>query len=141
MKTSAIKGKILVIDDSSAARKIVSLTLERAGYEVIAKKQAVLVTSTIMREKPDVVLLDVNMPAIQGDKLVEIIRGHPAGAGTILLLYSVKPAVELEALAHQCGADGFIQKGADASLLPRQMDMWMGRLAARAEDALEGDQG
>ncbi len=131
---SAAKGKVLVIDDSSAARKIVSLTLEDAGYEVIAKKQAVLVTSTILREKPDIVLLDVNMPAIQGDKLVEIIRGQPAGDGTILLLYSVKPAGELGVLARRCGADGFIQKSADASLLPQQMDMWMGRLAARAPE-------
>ena len=136
---SATKGKILVIDDSAAARKIVSKTLESAGYEVIAKKQAVLVTSTIVREKPHIVLLDVNMPAIQGDKLVEIIRGHPAGAGTILLLYSVKPAAELEALARRCGADGFIHKGAEASLLPQQMDLWMGRLAARAEDASDND--
>lgn len=124
---STPKGKILVIDDSASALSIVSQVLENAGYEVIVRKEAVLVSSTILRERPDIVLLDVNMPAIQGDKLAEIIRGHPAGAKTTLLLYSVKPADELETLARRCGADGFIQKGADASRLPQQMDLWMSR--------------
>lgn len=127
------KGKILIVDDSSSVLKIARLALERGGYEVIAKQEAVLVSSTILRETPDIVLLDVNMPAVQGDKLVEIIRGHAAGAGTILLLYSVKPTAELETLARRCGADGFIQKGADANLLVPQMDRWMKRRGERVE--------
>ena len=127
------KGKILIVDDSPTALKVARLALENAGYEVITRKEAVLVSSTIMREDPQIVLLDVTMPAVTGDKLVEIIRSHPACAGTIVLLYSVKPAAELEALARRCGADGFIQKGPDASLLARQIDRWMGRLQERGE--------
>jgi DNA-binding response OmpR family regulator len=130
MKTAA-KGKILVVDDSSSALNLTRLALEGAGYNVLTKREAVLVSHTILHESPDIVLLDVNMPAVQGDKLVEIIRGHPANAGTLLLLYSGKPAEELEALVRACGADGFIQKGADANLLASQVDMWMGRREQR----------
>lgn len=122
------RGRILVVDDSPAALKMARLPLESAGYEVLTKKEAVLVSSTILREKPHIVLLDVNMPAIQGDKLVEIIRGHPACADTILLLYSTKSAEELGALARRCGADGFVQKSPDSSLLVQQMNWWMGQI-------------
>lgn len=131
------KGRILVVDDSSAALKMARVALEDAGYEVITKQEAVLVSSTILREKPHIVLLDVTMPAVSGDKLVEIIRGHPACAETTLLLYSVKPAAELEALARRCGADGFIQKGPGANLLVQQVNLWMGRLEERAAGAAE----
>ncbi len=137
MKTAA-KGKILVVDDSSSALNLTRHALEGAGYNVITKREAVLVSHTILHETPDIVLLDVNMPAIQGDKLVEIIRGHPANAGTLLLLYSVKPAKELEELVRACGADGFIQKGSDANLLARQIDMWMGRIKQRSQPADAG---
>lgn len=132
------RGKILVVDDSSAALKMARLALESAGYEVVTKQEAILVSSTILREKPHIALLDVNMPAIQGDRLVEIIRGHPACAATMLLLYSMKPAEELQELVRRCGADGFIQKSADMSLLVEQIDRWMGRLEERVAGQAEG---
>ncbi len=131
------RGRILVVDDSPTALKMARLPLESAGYEVITKKEAVLVSSTILREKPHIVLLDVNMPAIRGDKLVEIIRSHPSSADTILLLYSQKPAEELGALARRCGADGFVQKSADSGLLVEQMNWWMGRIEGHAEGGTE----
>lgn len=127
------RGRILVVDDSPTALKMARLSLESAGFEVITKKEAVLVSSTILREKPHIVLLDVNMPVIQGDKLVEIIRSHPACADTVLLLYSQKTAEELGPLARRCGADGFVQKSADSNLLVQQMNWWMGRIAAHPE--------
>ena len=140
MKTTA-KGKVLVVDDSSSALNLTRRALEAAGYNVLTKREAVLVSHTIRHEAPDVVLLDVNMPAVQGDKLVEIIRNHPATAGTVLLLYSVKPAEELEALVKECGADGFIQKGPDPNLLASRIDMWMERARKRADEAEAIDAG
>jgi len=140
MKTAA-KGKILVVDDSSSALNLTRHALEGAGYNVLTKREAVLVSHTILHESPDIVLLDVNMPAVSGDKLVEIIRGHPANAGSLLLLYSSKPADELEALVRACGADGFIQKGPDANLLARQIDMWMGRREKLTGDRARTDAG
>ncbi len=136
MRTAA-KGKILVVDDSSSALNLTRYALEGAGYNVITKREAVLVSSTILHEKPDIVLLDVNMPSVQGDKLVEIIRNHPANAGTMLLLYSIKPAEELEELVRECGADGFLQKGSDANLLASQIDMWMGRVEKRRAETVD----
>ncbi len=136
--TQVCRGKVLIVDDSSSALKMASLALKNAGYEVIAKKEAILVSSTIQREKPQIALFDVNMPAIQGDKLAEIVRGHPACAETVLLLYSSQPDVELETLARNCGADGFIQKGLDAGNLVRQVNRWMSRIE---EDAVETQKG
>ncbi len=132
---SANKGKVLVIDDSSMARKIAAITLERAGYEVIVEGEANQVAGAISRERPDIVLMDVNMPAIQGNKLAELARDHPAGGDMILLLYSGKSADELETLARDCGADGFVQKNAEVGSLGQQIEMWMSRRAVGAGGA------
>jgi DNA-binding NarL/FixJ family response regulator len=63
----------------------------------------------VNHEKPDVVLMDVEMPAMEGDKAVEILLKHRLHDCTILL-YSGRAPSELQALAHKCGASGFVPK-------------------------------
>ena len=79
----------------------------------------------LTRLKPDVVLLDVEMPALQGDQLMNIARKHwrspltvgktldPRPQRSFIVLYSDRPISELEELAQRCGADACVKKSGD----------------------------
>lgn len=126
------KGKVLIVDDSETVLAAASQALGRAGYEVITADKALMTSRTISREKPDLVLLDVNMPTLTGDKLAEIVLGRLAPENRpVLLLHSDVETRELEALAKKCGADGFVRKSSELNLLVMQVHIWMARRNAR----------
>lgn len=103
------RPKVLVVDDNEVCRAVVRETLEEDGFDVIELGSPVGMSSVVNREKPDVVLMDVEMPNIEGDKAVEILLKHRLHECKILL-YSGRSAVELEKLARSCGASGFVPK-------------------------------
>ena len=61
-------------------------------------------------EKPSLLIIDVTMPLIEGDKIVVALKGNKFTKNIPMLLYSGKPPEELEALAKTTGADGYITK-------------------------------
>lgn len=103
------RPKVLVVDDNEVCRAVVRDALEEGGFDVVELGSPVGMSSVVNLEKPDVVLMDVEMPAIDGDMAVQILlkhRLHDCKA----LLYSGKPAAELEKLAVACGASGYVSK-------------------------------
>lgn len=74
---SASKAKILVVDDSSTARKSVRLVLENAGFAVAEAKDGLEALGQLQNENPQLVLLDLVMPGIDGYRVLEMIRGNP----------------------------------------------------------------
>jgi CheY-like chemotaxis protein len=110
------RPKILVVDDNDVCRAVVREALEADGFDVVELGSPVGMSSVVSLEKPDVVLMDVEMPAIDGDKAVEILRKHRLHECKILL-YSGRAPAELEKLARSCGASGFVPKSlTDAAL-------------------------
>ena len=105
----ARRPKVLIVDDNEVCRAVVRETLEVDGFDVIELGSPVGVSSVVNHEKPDVVLMDVEMPALEGDKAVEILLKHRLHECTILL-YSGRSAGELARLAKACGASGFVPK-------------------------------
>jgi two-component system chemotaxis response regulator CheY len=79
-------------------------------------------SSALLREQPDLALVDITMPGLQGDKLVEIVmRHHDRTRQCPIVLYSDRPSDQLQALAKSCGAAGFIRKTGDEALLARSV--------------------
>jgi len=105
----ARRPKLLIVDDNELCRAVVRETLEENGFDVIELASPVGMSSVVNHEKPDVVLMDIEMPAIEGDKAVEILLKHRLHECKILL-YSGRSAAELERLARSCGASGFVPK-------------------------------
>ncbi len=119
--------KIFVIDDSELILKATTRMLEEAGFEVVARATAIGSSGLILRYRPDIVLLDVTMPGLQGDELVSLCRKHPTLRDVTFVLYSDRPEADLAKLAQQCGADGYVSKGLDTKELVQ-------RITARASD-------
>jgi DNA-binding response OmpR family regulator len=102
-------GKVYVIDDDENALRLAQRSLEKAGYEVQTTTRVIGTTSAINEFAPDVILLDVMMPALTGDKFLRLLRQGIRNQPRIIL-FSNKSEEELRKLAETVGADDFIPK-------------------------------
>jgi CheY-like chemotaxis protein len=104
-------GRILIIDDDPSSLAVTSQVLESRGYETFSATEWAEITQVLFREGGvDLVLVDMTMPAVRGDRLVPILARY-AQAGTPIVLYSGLPEDELRQAAKGCGASGYLQKG------------------------------
>ena len=117
--------RILLVDDNETILHWAAGVLRKAGYETVTRSQPIGATAAIVRENPDLVLLDVNMPGLEGDEVVSALRKSPRGRTTRVVLCSSLPAHELGAKARACGADGFICKTSDRSEYLRQVGQFL----------------
>ncbi len=105
--------KVVILDDSEICRATTKLMLEEQGFVVIPLNTPLKFGATLRSEQADIALVDVGMPALQGNQLVSLANRHGLAKLCPLLLFSDRPTAELETLAKQCGADGYISKSAD----------------------------
>jgi DNA-binding NtrC family response regulator len=124
--TRKARPKILVVDDSEIVCDSVTNMLEPRGYEVIPLTSLFAFTQTLATLQPDLVLVDVSMPALNGDKLIEFSKKHHDGH-SVMVLFSSRGPVELGKLAAKCGAAGYIQKTGDAERLEREVKAFLPR--------------
>ena len=113
--------KIFVIDDSNLVLEMARRVLSAAGFDVICRADPVGSTAAIMRELPDLVLIDVGMPGLNGNHLVRTIRLRQSLRHIRLVLFSSRSVAELERLVAECGADGFIEKQSGLADLPEKV--------------------
>lgn len=105
--------KVMIVDDDETTLEVTSAVLEDRGYEVVKRDSAIGTTMAILREQPEVVLLDVHMPGLTGDRLAELVAPRKGRAAPIVILHSGSTRAELEQLALRCGAAGIIEKTRD----------------------------
>ncbi len=116
------KKRIVVIDDSKLVLAVATDALEAAGYEVIATDSGIEANRFIYsNQPPDLILIDVMMPLLNGDRKVRLLKQREASSRIPIILMSTKPREELAELARDSGADGFIQKPFDERSLVRQV--------------------
>ena len=106
-----IKKKILVIDDDEGHLITAKELLEDAGYEVITHHNWFGSTNIIKRIQPDLVLLDINMPALPGDDLSVILRSNSKIKDVPIVFYSSNNEDSLRKAAFEHGVRGYICKG------------------------------
>jgi CheY-like chemotaxis protein len=105
------KPSVMVVDDSNVVLERLHHTLQDAGYDVTVRSSALGTVAAVLKQKPDVLLLDVNMPALAGDRLATVLG--EMGQEVTIILHSSRPAKELHELARTCGAHGVIPKTHD----------------------------
>ncbi|RKG78801.1 response regulator [Corallococcus terminator] len=103
------KLKALVVDDDPLVLELVERSITRYGFEVTTTRAALGVANLIRVHQPDIVLLDVNIPALSGDRILGVVRQF-AGPDTLFILYSSMDESKLRELMRTAGADGYIPK-------------------------------
>jgi len=127
------RADVLVVDDSPIGRGSVVRLLRRAGISVLATDTPIGATRLIIRSSIKVVVVDLNMPAMQGTALLRLIRQHPRLAHIAVILLSGVSAQELVAAAREVEADAAISKlEMAATLVPT-----LNRLLRRAQRPLQ----
>jgi CheY-like chemotaxis protein len=125
---SARKPKIVVIDDSEIVLEVTRGALEGAGYDVVTHDRPAGCVALILHEKPELVLMDVNMPGLGGDTIVSVLGKAAPTSETIVLLHSSLSAEVLRGKATVAGAHGFLQKSGDLFGLVREVNRWLKRV-------------
>ncbi len=123
------KPKIVVIDDSEIVLEVTKSALEGAGYDVVTHDRPAGCVALILHEKPDLVLMDVNMPGLGGDTIVSVLGKAAPTSDTVVLLHSSLSAEVLRTKAATAGAHGFIQKSGDLFGLVREVGRWLKRFS------------
>ncbi len=113
--------KILVVEDTPNLRRLVAYLLGRAGYEVLQAEDGRAAVEVLKRHLPDLILLDIRMPGMDGFELLELLRGFPrAQAIPVVMLTSLSGARDLDR-AMQLGVVDFLTKPIEPRALLTQV--------------------
>jgi CheY-like chemotaxis protein len=111
--------RVLVVDDDDIARELLASILRDAGFEVFELPSPIGATHTLSTEGIEVLVLDVFMPSMDGDKLATLLRSNRRLSELFIILVSGTGMEELTAVARRVRANAVVPK-ADARyrLLP-----------------------
>jgi CheY-like chemotaxis protein len=121
--TAAAQHKVLLIDDSEISLHFVAGVLSRAGYDVRTADDVDKLEGVLGDWRPDVILTDVNMPGISGLELCRMLKANYETAHVPVVLFSAVPNSELEGMARDCEADGYLSKSNGLEKLPKELAM------------------
>src|SRR5213594_3518902 len=132
------KPKVLYIEDNRENRMLVRAVLEAAGYTIVEAEDGLAGIEAAIREEPALILLDINLPGVDGYEAVAILKSFPNLANT--------PVIAVTAYAMQgdrqrtlvAGCDGYIQKPINVDMFPRQVAEFLGGKRERVEAQEEG---
>jgi diguanylate cyclase (GGDEF)-like protein len=104
--------RVLVVDDDRNLRKIISTNLELAGYQVETASNGREALTKIEAEVPDLLLLDLMMPLMDGYEVARHVRGHanPTIANVPIIILTAKGETEDKLRGFEAGADDYITK-------------------------------
>jgi CheY-like chemotaxis protein len=116
--------RILVVDDEPSVTRNLKLTLESSGgYEVLGENQAINALSAARFFRPDLILLDVMMPGMDGGDVAARLRADPLLRGTpILFLTALVSNEETDGHEMSSGAETFLAKPVDLSELRKTLE-------------------
>jgi CheY-like chemotaxis protein len=119
--------KILVVDDDLDTLKLVGMMLQRQGYNIVAAINGAQALSKVPAEKPDLILLDVMMPDIDGFEVCRRIRSDSAFASTPILMFTAKTQVDDKVQGFEAGADDYLPKPTHPAELLAHVKALLGR--------------
>ena len=123
-------ARILVVDDVASQRSAVAEALSAAGHEVLLADNGVNALGQALKHQPDLILSDVEMPALDGWQLVRLLRARPSLADTpIVFLTSLSSDAE-RLRGYRLGVDDYIAK----PFAPDELRARIGRVLGRARD-------
>jgi DNA-binding response OmpR family regulator len=102
--------RILVVDDEIESVKLIGLMLQRRGYEIAAARSGVQALDKARTESPDLIILDVMMPDMDGYEVCRRLRADPVTASMPIIMFTAKTMVDDKVAGFQAGADDYLTK-------------------------------
>lgn len=130
---SRVKPKILVVDDDPLMRRIVTQSLERATYDLIEAESGSAGIQHALANHPDLILLDVMMPEMDGFEVIRRLRAHPITQSVPIILLTALGEMSEKVYGMQLGADDYMTKPFD----PRELRARVQTQLKRTEQYLQ----
>lgn len=102
--------KILIIDDDVDTLKLVGMMLQKQGYKIIASANGKQGLAQAVAENPDLILLDVMLPEMDGYQVAKHLRANSVTAATPILMFSAKTQLDDKVTGFEAGADDYLTK-------------------------------
>jgi len=126
-KLTRMKRKVLLVDDEDSLRRVMKDLLEREGYIVSEARDGVQALDQVDRTGPDVIVLDLNLPGLDGYGVLSHLRSRPATADIPVVVLTAKGDEDNEVRVFELGADDFLTKPFRARALSARLDAVLGR--------------
>jgi DNA-binding response OmpR family regulator len=103
-------ARIMIVDDDPQIRSLVWMMLKRAGHIPLEAQDGETALEEIRKERPDLVLLDIMMPGMDGWEVCKRIKSNGLTRDIPVAMFTVKSAEEDERKSFECGADAHLTK-------------------------------
>jgi two-component system phosphate regulon response regulator PhoB len=120
-----ISKRILIVEDDPSVLRATSYILEKEGYEVLSAQNGLEGLKKARDSNPDLLLLDVMLPGIDGFEICHNLRGEPKTANLPILMFSAKGQESDKATGLKVGADEYITKPVDREVLLSKVAAWL----------------
>ncbi|MFN6398738.1 MAG: response regulator [Planctomycetota bacterium] len=128
------KSKILVVEDDRAISEILVYNLDKAGYEVSLAIDGRDGVNQAQLKLPDVILLDVMLPVIDGVEVCRRLRSKPETASSIIIMLTAKTEEADQLIGFSVGADDYVTKPFSVRVLMERIKALQRRKVAKPDD-------
>ena len=129
--------RILIIDDDVDTLRLVGLMLQRQGYQIIAASNGSQGLEKAFEERPDLILLDVMMPDMDGYEVTRRLRKNPATASTPILMFTAKTQLDDKVTGFEVGADDYLTKPTHPTELQAHVKALLARTDPNKKDEVK----
>jgi pilus assembly protein CpaE len=126
--------KILLVDDDPDTLRLVGVMLQRQGYEVQVANSGKQALGMVQADLPDLILLDIMMPEMDGYDVARHLRSDPATADVPIIMFTAKSQVDDKVMGFEAGADDYLTKPTQ----PRELFAHIKAVLARTGKSQEG---
>ncbi|MFW5696354.1 MAG: response regulator [Phototrophicaceae bacterium] len=124
-------SSIVIIEDNEQNARMAAKLLRRANYEVVIAEDGETGLTTVFEERPDLVLIDLGLPDIDGQTVIALIRQQPELEHIPIIAFTAWPEATAHDMARAYGCDGVITKPIDTRQFADQVAGFIA--SARAE--------
>ncbi len=114
-------AKVLIIDDEESNRRLLEILVEAEGYLALTAEDGEAGIALAIAERPDVTLLDLMMPGLDGFEVVRRLKSHPQTASLPIVVVTALYDVAARQRIAACGADGTLVKPIDRGELSKRL--------------------
>ena len=133
--------RILVVEDDPSAQRLIGYTLEREGYQVLVASNGMEGLKKAREEDPELLVLDVMLPGLDGFELCHRLRADPQTAALPILMMSAKAQESHISTGMRVGADDYLTKPADPSEIVRRVANLLAKRGAALQPKGAADNG
>ncbi len=126
-------GKVLIVDDDLETLRLIEMILKRQGYQTVSVSSGEKALTSAESENPDLIILDVMMPDMDGFQVTHHIRKNARTTDIPILMFTAKSRVEDKVAGYESGVDEYLTK----PIHPAELVARVGALIARSKQQAE----